>query len=149
MDNIIFIGMPASGKSTIGVVTAKRLGYGFIDPDTVSYTHLDVYKRQGQVILESYSGVFYVIFIHCENLFVLIFCNYSQISIAHRSKPPVYNTSSKILGKASNFEKAETCKRCKLFKLFKLPPLNGGFFSNFYSVSNCHIKRKGEFQQKI
>ncbi len=33
MDNIIFIGMPASGKSTIGVVTAKRLGYGFIDPD--------------------------------------------------------------------------------------------------------------------
>ena len=33
MDNIIFIGMPASGKSTIGVVTAKRLGYGFIDTD--------------------------------------------------------------------------------------------------------------------
>ena len=33
MDNIIFIGMPASGKSTIGVVTAKRLGYVFIDTD--------------------------------------------------------------------------------------------------------------------
>ena len=33
MNNIIFIGMPASGKSTIGVVAAKRLGYGFIDPD--------------------------------------------------------------------------------------------------------------------
>lgn len=33
MDNIIFIGMPASGKSTIGVVIAKRLGYGFIDTD--------------------------------------------------------------------------------------------------------------------
>ena len=31
MDNIIVIGMPASGKSTIGVVTAKRLGYGFIE----------------------------------------------------------------------------------------------------------------------
>lgn len=33
MKNIIFIGMPASGKSTVGVVVAKRLGYGFIDTD--------------------------------------------------------------------------------------------------------------------
>ncbi|SHJ94819.1 shikimate kinase [Hespellia stercorisuis] len=31
--NIIFIGMPASGKSTAGVVVAKRLGYQFIDTD--------------------------------------------------------------------------------------------------------------------
>lgn len=33
MKNIIFIGMPAVGKSTVGVVTAKRLGYEFIDTD--------------------------------------------------------------------------------------------------------------------
>lgn len=33
MNNLIFIGMPASGKSTIGVVVAKRLGYDFIDTD--------------------------------------------------------------------------------------------------------------------
>lgn len=33
MNNIIFIGMPAAGKSTIGVVAAKRLGYEFIDTD--------------------------------------------------------------------------------------------------------------------
>lgn len=33
MDNLIFIGMPAAGKSTIGVVVAKRLGYEFIDTD--------------------------------------------------------------------------------------------------------------------
>ncbi len=33
MDNIIFIGMPASGKSTVGVVAAKRLGYEFLDTD--------------------------------------------------------------------------------------------------------------------
>ena len=33
MKNIIFIGMPASGKSTIGVVVAKHLGYDFIDSD--------------------------------------------------------------------------------------------------------------------
>ena len=33
MDNIIFIGMPAAGKSTVGVVAAKRPGYGFLDVD--------------------------------------------------------------------------------------------------------------------
>lgn len=33
MKNIIFIGMPAVGKSTVGVVVAKRLGYEFIDTD--------------------------------------------------------------------------------------------------------------------
>lgn len=33
MNNIILIGMPASGKSTAGVLLAKRLGYGYIDCD--------------------------------------------------------------------------------------------------------------------
>ncbi len=33
MKNIILIGMPAVGKSTVGVVVAKRLGYQFVDTD--------------------------------------------------------------------------------------------------------------------
>ncbi len=33
MKNIVLIGMPAVGKSTVGVVVAKRLGYDFIDTD--------------------------------------------------------------------------------------------------------------------
>ena len=35
MKNIVFIGMPTSGKSTVGVVVAKRLGYKFVDTDLV------------------------------------------------------------------------------------------------------------------
>ena len=35
MKNIVFIGLPASGKSTVGVVVAKRLGYKFVDTDLV------------------------------------------------------------------------------------------------------------------
>jgi shikimate kinase len=32
-DNVILIGMPGAGKSTVGVVLAKRLGFDFIDTD--------------------------------------------------------------------------------------------------------------------
>lgn len=44
MDNIILIGMPGAGKSTIGVVLAKRLGYRFVDSD------LTIQERMGMLL---------------------------------------------------------------------------------------------------
>ena len=44
MNNLIFIGMPASGKSTVGVVVAKRIGYDFIDTDLL------IQKQEGKLL---------------------------------------------------------------------------------------------------
>ena len=44
--NITLIGMPASGKSTVGVLLAKRLGYSFVDVDIV------IQEKTGKLLKE-------------------------------------------------------------------------------------------------
>ena len=44
MDNIVLIGMPGSGKSTVGVVLAKALGLRFVDVDLL------IQEREGALL---------------------------------------------------------------------------------------------------
>ncbi|MBQ8309427.1 MAG: shikimate kinase [Clostridia bacterium] len=46
MRNIVLIGMPACGKSTVGVLLAKQLGYRFIDSDLL------IQEREGKLLHE-------------------------------------------------------------------------------------------------
>lgn len=49
MKNVILIGMPGVGKSTVGVVLAKRLGYTFLDSDLV------IQQKYGKLLHELIS----------------------------------------------------------------------------------------------
>lgn len=52
-DNITLIGMPGVGKSTVGVVLAKVLGYRFLDSD------LEIQEQTGKLLhelIEEYGG---------------------------------------------------------------------------------------------
>lgn len=44
MENITLIGMPGAGKSTVGIVLAKVLGYDFIDSDLL------IQKEEGKLL---------------------------------------------------------------------------------------------------
>ena len=58
--NIVLIGMPTSGKSTVGVILAKILGKDFIDSDIV------IQKREGAALSEIIESEGIDGFLKCE-----------------------------------------------------------------------------------
>lgn len=60
MANIILIGMPGCGKSTVGVILAKTLGIGFVDTDLI------IQQRENRLLqnIIDTDGIDY--FLDCE-----------------------------------------------------------------------------------
>lgn len=46
MKNIILVGMPGSGKSTLGILLAKKIHYGYIDVDSI------IVAKEGKLLPE-------------------------------------------------------------------------------------------------
>ena len=61
MNNIILIGMPSCGKSTVGVLLAKNLGFRFLDTD------LFIQEREGQLLHEILAAKGTDAFLEIEN----------------------------------------------------------------------------------
>lgn len=59
--NIVLIGMPGVGKSTVGVILAKVLGYQFVDSDLV------IQKEEGKLLKEIIAEVGTEGFVQVEN----------------------------------------------------------------------------------
>ena len=75
MNNIILIGMPASGKSTAGVILAKVMGKGFIDTDLV------IQAREGMLLSRIIAERGVDAFLECEEA-ALMSVNVSDTVIA-------------------------------------------------------------------
>ena len=53
-NNVILIGMPGAGKSTVGVLLAKRLGYDFVDTDVL------IQIREGELLQDTLDAQGYL-----------------------------------------------------------------------------------------
>lgn len=59
--NIVLIGMPSAGKSTVGVVLAKKVGYKFMDSDLV------IQEKEGKLLHDIIEEIGLNGFVEVEN----------------------------------------------------------------------------------
>lgn len=85
-NNIVLIGMPGVGKSTIGVILAKVLGYQFIDADLV------IQKEEGKLLKDIIAEVGPEGFIEVENRVNASIC--AEHSIIATGGSVVYGTEA-------------------------------------------------------
>jgi len=75
MNNITLIGMPGSGKSTIGIVLAKAIGYTFIDTDIL------IQNQENKLLNEILEDNGISRFLNIESR-VITSCDYEKCVIA-------------------------------------------------------------------
>lgn len=75
-ENVVLIGMPSSGKSTVGAILAKRLGVPFIDTDAL------IEKKIGMSIPEYFSKFKEAAFRDIEEEVITDLCSVTSSVIA-------------------------------------------------------------------
>ena len=116
MDNIILIGMPGSGKSSVGVVLAKTLGYDFLDVDLL------IQQQQGALLQEllDEKGVEWfldaeadaIASVHCSHTVIApggsCICRERAIELIKRNSTPLYEACAHLTVPVHNQSLAET-----------------------------------------
>lgn len=104
-NNIVLIGMPGCGKSTIGIVLAKRLGYHFLDTDLL------IQEETGELLSQTIERIGNSGFLDVENQVL------SKIDV---TKTVIATGGSAIYGK----EAMENLKKQGVIVYIKLPLWN-------------------------
>jgi len=84
IDNIILIGMPGSGKTTIGKLLSKKLNYNFLDTDLL------IEEKEKLTVSEIFNLKGEAYFRDCEKELIKELINESRTVIATGGGMPVY-----------------------------------------------------------
>ena len=100
--NIVLIGMPGVGKSTVGVILAKVLGYRFIDADLV------IQERENRLLSEIIAQDGLEGFLRAEN---------ANIQVANEAKKAVIATGGSVVYCSRAMEKLSETGQIVYLKL--------------------------------